>query len=315
MAINKQAKIYIAGHLGLVGSAIVRALKKQGYKKLILKTRKELDLLSQEKVNRFFARQKPDYVFLAAAKVGGILANQTYPAEFIYENLTVQNNVLRAAYKNKVKKLIFLGSSCIYPKNCPQPIKEEYLLSSPLESTNEAYAIAKIAGVKMCEFYNRQYGTKFIAVMPTNLYGENDNFDLTSSHVLPAMIRKFHEARVSGSSEVVLWGTGKPRREFLHVDDLAAALVFLINNYEGQEILNIGCGHDLTIKELANKIKTVTGYKGKIIWDKTKPDGTPRKLLNVSRLKKLGFKPKISLDKGLEMTYEWFLENEGEMRG
>ena len=311
---NKQAKIYIAGHLGLVGSAIVRALKKQGYKNLILKTRKELDLLSQYKVNQFFARQKPDYVFLAAAKVGGILANQTYPAEFIYENLTVQNNVLQAAYKNKVKKLIFLGSSCIYPKNCPQPIKEEYLLSSPLESTNEAYAIAKISGVKMCEYFNQQYGTKFIAVMPTNLYGENDNFDLVSSHVLPAMIRKFHEARVSGSSEVVLWGTGKPRREFLHVDDLAAALVFLINNYDGQEIINIGCGQDLTIKELANKIKTVTGYKGKIIWDKTKPDGTPRKLLNINRLKKLGFKPKISLDKGLEMTYEWFLENEKNIR-
>lgn len=307
---NKQAKIYIAGHLGLVGSAIVRALKKQGYKNLILKTRKELDLLSQEKVNRFFAQQKPNYVFLAAAKVGGILANQTYPAEFIYENLTVQNNVLQAAYKNKVKKLIFLGSSCIYPKNCPQPIKEEYLLSSPLESTNEAYAIAKISGVKMCEFYNRQYGTKFIAVMPTNLYGENDNFDLVSSHVLPAMIRKFHEAKVSGSSEVILWGTGKPRREFLHVDDLAAALVFLINNYDGQEIINIGCGQDLTIKELANKIKTVTGYKGKIIWDKTKPDGTPRKLLNINRLKKLGFKSSISLDEGLKMTYAWFLENE-----
>lgn len=310
MAMNKQAKIYIAGHLGLVGSAIVRALKKQGYKNLILKTRKELDLLSQEKVNRFFAQQKPNYVFLAAAKVGGILANQTYPAEFIYENLTVQNNVLQAAYKNKVKKLIFLGSSCIYPKNCPQPIKEEYLLSSPLESTNEAYAIAKISGVKMCEFYNRQYGTKFIAVMPTNLYGENDNFDLVSSHVLPAMIRKFHEAKVSGSSEVILWGTGKPRREFLHVDDLAAALVFLINNYDGQEIINIGCGQDLTIKELANKIKTVTGYKGKIIWDKTKPDGTPRKLLNINRLKKLGFKSSISLDEGLKMTYAWFLENE-----
>lgn len=314
MAINKQAKIYIAGHQGLVGSAIVRSLSGLGYKNLILKTRKELDLLSQDKVNRFFARQKPDYVFLAAAKVGGILANQTYPAEFIYENLVIETNILQAAYKNKVKKLIFLGSSCIYPRNCPQPIKEEYLLSSPLESTNEAYALAKIAGVKMCEFYNQQYGTKFIAVMPTNLYGINDNFSLTSSHVLPAMIRKFHEAKINKSPEVILWGTGKPHREFLHVDDLAAALIFLINKYNGQEIINIGCGQDLTIKELANKIKTVVGYQGKITWDKTKPDGTPRKLLDVSRLKKLGFKPKINLDKGLKLTYQWFLENEGKMR-
>lgn len=314
MAINKQAKIYVAGHEGLVGSAIVRALTSLGYKNLILKTRKELDLLNQDKVKRFFASQKPDYVFLAAAKVGGILANKTYPAEFIYENLVIETNILQAAYKNKVKKLIFLGSSCIYPRNCPQPIKEEYLLSSPLEKTNEAYALAKIAGVKMCEFYNQQYGTKFIAVMPTNLYGQNDNFSLSSSHVLPAMIRKFHEAKINKSSEVILWGTGKPRREFLHVDDLAAALIFLINNYDGQKIINIGCGQDLTIKELANKIKTIVGYQGKITWDKTKPDGTPRKLLDVSRLKKLGFKPRINLDQGLKLTYQWFLENEGKIR-
>ncbi|MFA5023526.1 MAG: GDP-L-fucose synthase [Patescibacteria group bacterium] len=306
---NKQAKIFVAGHGGLVGSAIVRALISLGYKNLILKTRKELDLLNQAEVNRFFANQKPDYVFLAAAKVGGISANAQYPADFIYENLVIETNIIFAAYKNKVKKLIFLGSSCIYPRNCPQPIKEEYLLTSPLEKTNEAYAIAKIAGLKMCQYYNQQYGTKFIAVMPTNLYGPNDNFDLTSSHVLPAMIRKFHEAKIGGKKAVVLWGSGQPRREFLHVDDLATALIFLINNYQGQEIINIGSGRDLTIKELANKIKRVVGYTGKITWDKSKPDGTPRKLLNVNRLNKLGWQAKMDLDRGLMETYNWFQKN------
>jgi GDP-L-fucose synthase len=309
MAMNKQAKIFVAGHGGLVGSAIVRALISLGYKNLILKTRKELDLLNQAEVNRFFANQKPDYVFLAAAKVGGISANAQYPADFIYENLVIETNIIFAAYKNKVKKLIFLGSSCIYPRNCPQPIKEEYLLTSPLEKTNEAYAIAKIAGLKMCQYYNQQYGTKFIAVMPTNLYGPNDNFDLTSSHVLPAMIRKFHEAKIGGKKAVVLWGSGQPRREFLHVDDLATALIFLINNYQGQEIINIGSGRDLTIKELANKIKRVVGYTGKITWDKSKPDGTPRKLLNVNRLNKLGWQAKMDLDRGLMETYNWFQKN------
>lgn len=312
---KKNDKIYIAGHNGLVGSAILRSLKKQGYSNLVLKTRKELDLLNQAQVNNFFARQKPDYVFLAAAKVGGIMANKTYPADFIYENLEVQNNVLQAAYRNKVKKLLFLGSSCIYPRECPQPIKEEYLLTSALEKTNEAYAVAKIAGLKMCEYYNRQYGTKFIAVMPTNLYGPNDNFDLVNSHVLPALIRRFHEAKIKGDKEITLWGSGKAKREFLQVDDLANAVVFLINKYEGEQgIVNIGSGSDMTIKNLAEKIKKVVEFKGKINWDTTKPDGTPRKLLNVSRLKKLGWKSKISLDQGLKMTYRWFLDNEDRIK-
>lgn len=312
---KKNAKIYVAGHNGLVGSAIVRALKKQGYANLILRTRKELDLLNQAQVNNFFARQKPDYVFLAAAKVGGIMANKTYPADFIYENLTIETNIIRAAYQNKVKKLLFLGSSCIYPRECPQPIEEEYLLTSALEKTNEAYAVAKIAGLKLCEYYNQQYGTKFIAVMPTNLYGPNDNFDLVNSHVLPAMIRKFHEAKIKGDKEITLWGSGKVKREFLHVADLADAVVFLMNKYEGEQgIVNIGTGTDLTIKNLAEKIKKVVGFKGYINWDTTKPDGTPRKLLNANRLKKIGWKAKISLDQGLKMTYQWFKDNEGEIK-
>ncbi len=311
---KKDSKIFVAGHRGLVGSAIVRALKAQGYTKLILKTRAELDLLNQTAVNSFFAKYKPDYVFMAGAKVGGIMANKTYPAEFIYENLVMETNMVHAAYKNKVKKLLFLGSSCIYPKLAPQPIKEEYLLTSPLEKTNEAYAIAKIAGLKLAEFYNQQYGTKYISVMPTNLYGPNDNFSLEDSHVLPAMIRKFHEAKKNKSRAVTLWGTGKVKREFLHVDDLAKAIVFLMNKYDGQEILNIGSGQDQTIKQLAETIKRVVGFKGKIIWDTTKPDGTPRKLLNVNRIKKLGWKPSIGLDRGLKITYQWFLENEGKLR-
>ncbi len=305
----KTSKIYVAGHKGLVGSAIIRGLKEKGYKNIITKDHQELDLLSQVAVETFFKKYKPEYVFLAAAKVGGILANKERPAEFIYENLMIEANIINAAYKYKVKKLLFLGSSCIYPRLAPQPIKEEYLLTSPLEKTNEAYAIAKIAGLKLCEFYNRQYGTKYISVMPTNLYGPNDNFDLTTSHVLPALIRKFHEAKIKGDKAITLWGSGRPKREFLHVDDLAEALIFLMNKYNGQEIINIGCGQDLSIKELANKVKAITGYKGKVVWDKGKPDGTPRKLLNIERLKKLGWKPKINLDKGILNTYRWFVEN------
>jgi GDP-L-fucose synthase len=310
---NKNSQIYIAGHQGLVGSSLVRALEKRGYKNLIVRTHRELDLQDQGQVNEFFARVKPEYVFLAAAKVGGIMANKTYPAEFIYDNLAIEINVIQAAYQNRVKKLLFLGSSCIYPRDAKQPIKEEYLLTSPLEPTNEAYAIAKIAGLKMCEFYNRQYGTRYLATMPTNLYGPNDNFDLNNSHVLPALIRKFHDAKLNGQKELTLWGSGRAKREFLHVDDLADALVFLMKTDKYDEKLgpiNIGCGRDLSIKQFAEMIKKITGFKGRIIWDKTKPDGTPRKLLNIGRIKKLGWRPKISLDKGLRLTYAWFLKNQ-----
>lgn len=310
----KNSKIFIAGHRGLVGSAIVRFLKAKKYTNLILKTRSELDLTNQTDVNNFFDKYKPDYVFMAGAKVGGILANKIYPAEFIYENLVIETNIINAAYKNKIKKLLFLGSSCIYPKMAPQPIKEEHLLSSSLEKSNEAYAIAKIAGLKLCEYYNKQYGTKYIAVMPTNLYGPNDNFSLENSHVLPAIIRKFHEAKKNNLKEVTLWGTGKAKREFLYVDDLAEALIFLMNKYNGQEILNIGTGKDLTIKQLADTVKNVTGFKGKIVWDTSKPDGTPRKLLNINRIKKLGWRPSTNLNKGLKTTYQWFLDNEKKIR-
>ncbi len=306
---QKTSKIYIAGHRGLVGSALVRNLEKQGYTNIITRTHKELDLLSPTEVANFFKKEKPEYIFLAAARVGGILENETYPAEFIYQNLQIQNNIIHNTYLNKAKKLLFLGSSCIYPRECSQPIKEEYLLNGPLEKTNEAYAVAKIAGIKMCESYNKQYGTKYISVMPTNLYGPNDNFDLKSSHVMPALLRKFHEAKINNSPEVVMWGTGSPRREFLHVDDLADACVFLMNNYSKNELLNIGTGKDLTIKELAEMIKTVTGYKGKIINDTSKPDGTPQKLLDVSRLHKAGWKHKIELENGIQSTYKWFLKN------
>lgn len=305
----KTSKIYIAGHGGLVGSAIIRKLKEKGYNNLITQEHRKLDLTNQAAVEAFFKKTKPEYVFLAAAKVGGIMANKTYPAEFIYENLMIATNVINSAYKCKVKKLVFLGSSCIYPKLAPQPIKEEYLLTSPLEPTNEAYAIAKIAGLKLCAFYNQQYKTNYISAMPTNLYGPSDNFDLNSSHVLPALIRKFHEAKMKGDKSVTLWGSGRPKREFLHVDDLAEALIFLMNKYNGQEIVNVGCGEDLSIKDLANKVKVITGYQGKIVWDKNKPDGTPRKLLDVSRIKKLGWKPKTNLDRGLLETYRWFVEN------
>jgi GDP-L-fucose synthase len=305
---NKNDKIYIAGHRGLVGSALKRKLESEGYVNLICMTRSELNLLDQTEVEEFFAKEKPDYVFLAAAKVGGILANKTQKADFIYENLQIQNNIIHNAYKYKVKKLLFLGSSCIYPKLCEQPIKEEYLMTGPLEETNDAYAIAKIAGIKMCQSYNEQYGTNFISVMPTNLYGPNDNFNLETSHVLPALLRRFHEAKINNLEKVIVWGSGSPMREFLHVDDLADACVFLMNNYNKSEIVNIGTGTDVTIKELAETVKKITGFKSKIEWDSTKPDGTPRKLLDVSRLHGLGWKHNINLLEGIKKTYKWFLE-------
>jgi GDP-L-fucose synthase len=306
---EKNSKIYVAGHRGLVGSAITRNLKKNGYTNLIFRELKELDLTNQKATIDFFSTEKPEYVFLAAAKVGGIKANNDFPAEFIYQNLEIQNNIIHNAYLNKAKKLLFLGSSCIYPRDCPQPIKEEYFMTGPLEKTNEAYATAKIAGIKMCQSYNKQYGTKYISVMPTNLYGPGDNFDLETSHVLPALIRKFHEAKEQNKKEVVMWGTGKPKREFLHVDDLADACVFLINNYSDSEIINIGTGEDVSIANLAKLIKKIVGFKGKITNDLSKPDGTPRKLLDVSRLHKLGWKHRIELKEGIKKTYEWFLKN------
>ena len=306
---NKDAKIYVAGHRGLVGSAIVRELQKNGYTNIVTKSHSELDLKSQTETEKFFSVEKPEYVYLAAAKAGGIFANDTYPADFIKDNLMIQMNVIDSAYKNKVKKLLFLGSSCVYPRNSPQPIKEEYLLTNELESTNKAYAIAKIAGITMCQSYNRQYGTNFISVMPTNLYGENDHFDLENSHVIPAMIRKFDDAKKNNAKEVVLWGTGSPKREFLYVDDLAGACVFLMNNYNSGEIINIGVGTDLSILELANMIKECVDYEGNIVWDSLKPDGTPRKLLDVSKIEALGWKPKVSLVDGIKRTYDWYKEN------
>ena len=303
---EKNSKIYIAGHRGLVGSAIMRRLTELGYCNLVYKTSKELDLRDLAAVTLFFEREKPEYVFLAAAKVGGIHANHTYPAEFIHDNLMIQNNLIDNAYRYGVKKLLFLGSSCIYPKLAPQPMSEDCLLTGPLEVTNEAYAIAKIAGIKMCQAYNRQYGTDFIAVMPTNLYGPNDNYDLENSHVLPALIRKFHEAKVNRMPFVEVWGSGTPRREFLYSDDLADACVFLIQNYSGDEIVNIGVGADITIKELAELIGKVVGYSGKIKWNTAMPDGTPRKLLDVGKLKKMGWQARLSLEDGIRMAYEDF---------
>jgi GDP-L-fucose synthase len=306
---NKTAKIYIAGHRGMVGSSILRKLNAEGYSNLVLRTRNELDLLNQSTVDSFFEKERPDYVFLAAAKVGGIWANKSQKADFIYENLQVQNNVIYASWKTNVKKLLFLGSSCIYPKLCPQPIKEDYFMTGPLEETNDAYAIAKIAGIKMCQSFNEQYETNYISVMPTNLYGPNDNFELQHSHVFPALIRKFHDAKIGGKTQVVLWGTGSAKREFLHVDDLADAVVFLMNNYDGSEIVNIGTGEDLSIKELAELTKTMIGFDGTIQWDTTKPDGTPRKLLDVNKLRALGWKHKYSLVEGLKETIAWFIKN------
>ena len=314
---EKTAKIYIAGHNGMVGSAIVRALTASGYTNLIFKSRGQLDLLDQMAVAEFFSKEKPEYVFLAAAKVGGILANNTAPADFLYENLQIQNNIIHQSYVHGVKKLLFLGSSCIYPKLAPQPIKEEYLLTGQLESTNESYAIAKIAGIKMCQSYNRQYGTNFVAVMPTNLYGPDDNFDLATSHVLPAMIRKFHEAKNQGDASVTLWGSGRARREFLYVEDMVDGCIFLMNTFNatggedmlGDVFVNLGVGTDLTIHELAEKIKEVVGYTGHIEWDTSKPDGTPQKLLDVNRMKELGWVYQTELTIGIEKTYQWYREN------
>ncbi len=306
---NLDAKIYVAGHRGLVGSAIVRNLEAKGYKNIIYRTHKELDLTNQEAVRRFFEEEKPEYVFLAAAKVGGIHANNTYPADFIYDNLMIQNNVIKAAHDFEVKKLLFLGSTCIYPKMAPQPIKEEYLLTGSLEETNEAYAVAKIAGLEMCKFFKRQYGDNFISCMPTNLYGPNDNFDLKNSHVLPALIRKFHEAKVNNSEAVEVWGTGTPLREFLYVDDMADACVFLMENYDGEQHVNIGTGEEVSIRELAETVKEVVGFDGELVFNTDMPDGTPRKLTTVDKLHGLGWKHKISLDKGIKLAYNWFLEN------
>ena len=307
MAIDKAAKIYIAGHRGMVGSAIVRRLQQGDYTHLITRTRQELDLLDQRATFDFLAAEKPDYIFLAAARVGGINANNTYRADFIYENLAVQNNVIHGALKAGVKDLCFLGSSCIYPRDCPQPIKEDYLLTGPLEPTNEPYAIAKIAGIKLCESCNRQYGTRFVSVMPTNLYGPNDTYDLANSHVLPALIRKAHEAKLRGDSEYVVWGSGTPKREFLYVDDMADACVFLMEHGIGQGLYNVGSGTDVTIRELAETTMDVVGFKGKIVFDSTKPDGTPRKLLDVSRMKHLGWQAKTPLREGIANAYASYL--------
>ena len=343
---KKTSKIYVAGHLGLVGSAFVRRLQSEGYTNIVIRTHAQLDLLRQGRVEAFLKKEKPEYVFLAAARVGGIWGNNTYPAQFIYENIAIQSNVIHASYQNEVKKLLFLGSSCIYPKHCPQPIKEEYLLSDYLESTNEPYAVAKIAGIKMCQAYNRQYKTGYISVMPNNLYGPNDNFDLETSHVLPALIRKFHLAKLAAAGDwqaifkdeavrglipddiksaigidpstgkpldpstnqpaVIIWGTGAPRREFLHVDDLADAGVFLMNHYDESDIINIGWGNDQTILELAQMVSDIVGFKGNINWDSAKPDGTPQKLLDVSRLAKLGWQPKTALEDGIREVYRWY---------
>jgi GDP-L-fucose synthase len=303
---QKTDKIYIAGHRGMVGSAILRKLQKEGFNNFLLRTSSELDLRNQQETNDFFEQEKPDFVFLAAAKVGGIVANNTYRGMFIYENIMIQSNVIHAAYINKVKKLMFLGSSCIYPKLAPQPLKEEYLLTGELEETNEPYAIAKIAGIKMCDSYRSQYGSNFISVMPTNLYGPNDNYDLEKSHVLPALIRKFHEAREENKPNVSIWGTGKPRREFLHSDDLADACFFLMQNYDEPGLVNVGTGEDLEIRELALLVKDIVGYEGEMVLDSSKPDGTPRKLMDVSKLTKAGWKAKIGLREGIESVYKEF---------
>ena len=311
---NLESRIYVAGHRGLVGSAIRRLLMNEGFSEVVHRTREELDLLNREAVDRFFASEQPEFVFLAAAKVGGILANSTYPADFLRDNLTIQTNVIDAAYRHGTGKLQFLGSSCIYPKFARQPIREEYLLTGALEPTNEWYAIAKIAGIKMAQAYRRQYGFNAISLMPTNLYGPGDNFDLATSHVMPALIRKFHEAKLGGAAEVTVWGSGTPRREFLHVDDLASAAVFLMRHYNSGEIVNVGTGLDVTIRELSELVQRVTGFQGRIVYDASKPDGTPRKLLDVSRLKAIGWESKVSLERGVAEIYEWYrrsIENAG----
>ncbi len=308
---NKQEKIYVAGHRGMVGSAITRKLKQEGFNNLLFKTSSELDLRDQRAVHDFFEKERPDYVFLAAAKVGGILANNIYRAEFIYDNMLIESNIIHAAWKSGVKKLMFLGSSCIYPKMAPQPLKEEYLLTGLLEPTNEPYAIAKIAGIKMCDAFRSQYGCNFISVMPTNLYGPNDNYDLNNSHVLPAMIRKFHEAKIKNEPAVVIWGSGTPRREFLYADDLADACFFLMQEYNEPGFVNIGVGDDIEIRELANLIKKITGYNGEIHNDLSKPDGTPRKLMDSSRLYQLGWKPKTTLEEGIRKVYSEYVKTLG----
>lgn len=306
---DKTSKIYVAGHKGMVGSAIERELKRQGYQNIVSRSHKELDLTSQPDVNTFFEREKPEYVFLGAAKVGGIGANSASPADFMWENMMIEMNVIHAAWKNGVKKLLFLGSSCIYPKFAPQPMKENCLLTSSLEPTNEAYALAKISGLKYCEYLNRQYGTDFISVMPTNLYGPGDNYHVENSHVLPAFIRKFHEAKLEGKAEVVCWGDGSPLREFLYVDDLAALCVKLMNEYSGDETMNAGSGKEISIKHLAETVARVVGYEGEIVWDTSKPNGTPRKLLDVSKAERLGWKYNIELEEGVRLAYEDFLKS------
>jgi GDP-L-fucose synthase len=308
--VDKSDKIFIAGHRGLVGSALVRTLEQGGFTNLLTRDRADLDLRNTEAVDRFFAAEKPALAVMAAAKVGGIKANNDLPVEFLIDNLEVQNNVIQAAHENGVRKLLFLGSSCIYPRQAPQPIPESALLSGPLEPTNEAYAIAKIAGIKLCQAYAREYGANFLSAMPTNLYGPNDNFDLLSSHVLPALMRKAHTAKQEGQRQLVVWGSGNPRREFLHVDDLAAACVFLLEKYNSPEIINVGCGEDVSIRELAELVCDIVGFQGELAWDTTKPDGTPRKLLDVSKIHALGWRHQIGLREGIARTYEWFLENE-----
>jgi GDP-L-fucose synthase len=312
--LTEDSRIYVAGHRGLVGSAVVRSLNREGFQNLIVRSHKELDLTEQSAVRSFFAEARPQAVIMAAARVGGIHANNSHPAGFLRDNLLIQDNVIDAAYRSGVEKFVFLGSSCIYPKMAPQPIKEDYLLTGPLEPTNEWYAIAKIAGVKMCQAYRREYGFNAISLMPTNLYGPGDNFDLQTSHVLPALIRKFHEAKARNDQSVEIWGTGTPRREFLHVDDLADAVLFLLQNYDGEPIVNVGWGEDLTIRELAETVMSAIGYTGTLTFDHSKPDGTPRKLLDVSRLRSLGWHPRISLQTGIEGTYAWFKEHASDAR-
>jgi GDP-L-fucose synthase len=306
---DSKARVYVAGHRGMVGSAIVRALRAAGFDNILMRSSAELDLRRQAQVEDFFERERPDYVFLAAARVGGIVANDTYPADFLYDNLAIESNIIQAAHLAGVRKLLFLGSTCIYPKLAPQPLKEAYLLSGPLEPTNEWYAVAKIAGIKLCQAYRRQHGDDFISAMPTNLYGPEDNFDLERSHVVPAMLRKMHDARERGDASVPLWGTGRPKREFLHVDDLADALLFLMEHYSGEEHVNVGVGEDLSIRELAEMVARVVGYRGELAFDTSKPDGTPRKLVDTARINALGWRARIGLEEGLRDTYRWYLDN------